>query len=451
MKLRIVHVLTFCILLVFSSSAVFSASSLPDKTVLEAVAHGNMAFAVDLYQRLCQKEGDLFFSPFSISSALAMTRAGACASTASQMDAVLYFTGLPEQQALHETFAAFLKTLNTSQEGLSLAISNSLWGHKNYAFLPAFLSQLEQAYGARLERVDFHAAAEARKQINDWVAKQTKDLIKDLLPDGIITPLTRLILVNAIYFKGMWEAAFDKDDTRDLPFYLRNGKAVRTPIMNRTGSYSYAEATDLQILEIPYKGGKVAMTIFLPAKPDGLAALENGLTADLLQQHVQSLSRVEKVNVYLPRFKSTGSFSLSETLKALGMTEAFSLEKADFSGMTEKRELAISEVVHKAFVDVSEEGTEAAAATAVVMQLRCAAPMEKKIPVFRADRPFLYVIRDLTHGNLLFMGRFARPAGEEIDPSTLKEQSSPAVIQTGSDLVPAPAPPAPTPDDTNRE
>ncbi len=421
--------------LLVSSCGLLSAVPAPSPETISAVAHGNTAFAVDLYQRLCQQDGNLFFSPFSISSALAMTRAGAAASTAQQMDAVLYFNGLPDPSALHETFAVFLQTLNSSGEAMKLSIANSLWGAKDYEFLPAFLKQLEQQYGAGLERVNFSNAEAARQQINDWVAGHTGDLIKDLIPPGLLTPLTRLVLVNAIYFKGMWETAFNKKATQEHLFYLAGGKAVKTPLMNRTGSFSYAETDEMQILEIPYKGGQVAMTIFLPAKVDTLPAFESGMTSDVLQNHLSALVPDRKVNVFLPRFKSTGSFSLSGSLKALGMTDAFSREAADFSGMTGKRDLMIDEVVHKAFCDVSEEGTEAAAATAVIMAPRSAAPRKDResIPIFRADRPFVYLIRDLKYGNILFMGRFSRPEGNVVAvPATGADTMQ--QVQPGGDL-----------------
>ncbi len=245
--------------------------------------------------------------------------------------------------------------------------------------------------------------------INQWVEKKTQDKIKDLLQPGALRSDTRLVLTNAIYFKGNWETQFDKAQTKNEVFFLSPSQTTTTPLMHREGSFSYFNGGTFQALEIPYKSKELSIIIFLPKDRGGLSEMEQSLTASNLQQWLHQLGPVPKVIVTLPKFKSTQQFELGSTLRAMGMPAAFG-GSADFSGMTGKRDFAISEVIHKAYIDVNEEGTEAAAATSVTMRAMAMRPVEQAPPVFRADHPFVFLIRDNRSDSILFMGRMANPA-----------------------------------------
>jgi len=380
------------------------AVKIPDKLM---VVQGNNEFALDLYAKLREQKGNLFFSPYSISTALAMTYAGARGETEKQMADVLHFT--LEQERLHPAFRALIKDLNPGKkEGYELVTANALWAQRGYEFLKPFLELTQKHYGAGLKEANFAGNTEAaRKTINTWVEQQTREKIKDLIQPGILTTLTRLVLTNAIYFKGDWASQFDQAQTKDAPFMLINGEKADVPTMNQTADFQYAEEKDFQALEMPYAGDRLAMTIFLPKKVDGIKALEKSLTEKNLRAWLRKL-RQRKVRVSLPRFKMTSQFQLNEVLHSMGMTDAFDLRRADFSGMDGTRDLFIRAVIHKAFVEVNEEGTEAAAATAVVVALRSA---PSRPPVFRADHPFVFLIRDTGTNSILFLGRMMNPKG----------------------------------------
>jgi len=367
-------------------------------------AEANTAFAIDLYAQLKKQEGNLFFSPYSISTALAMTYAGARGNTAAQMAEVLHFKLEPE--VLHRAFGQLVADLNEQGKkgAYELAVANALWGQKGYGFLKEFLDLTRENYGAGLNEVDFAGATEAvRQRINKWAEDETRGKIKDLIPKGVLTIATRLVLTNAIYFKGNWASQFKKEATRDAPFTLLDGEKVDVPMMDQREDFGYMERETFQALELPYVGEELSMVVLLPREVDGLTALEALLTAENLSEWLPAL-RKRKVQVYLPKFKMTSAFESSKALKSMGMTDAFSLALADFSGMNGGTEpLSISKVIHKAFVDVNEEGTEAAAATAVVVHGGMGAP------TFRADRPFLFLIRDNKSGSILFMGRVVNP------------------------------------------
>jgi len=368
------------------------------------VAEGCNRFAFDLYARLKSGEGNLFLSPYSISTALTMTYGGARGQTADQMAHVLHLPSSGE--AVHDAYGALQNDLNAAGGGgaFELVVANRLWGQKGFAFLPEFLSLLEARYGAGLEQVDFAGATEAARQtINAWVEKQTRDKIKELLKPGILGRETTLVLTNAIYFKGKWAEEFDEKATQDDDFFITPEKKVAAPLMHRAAKFGYFEGDGLQALELPYQGDRLAMVVLLPTAKDGLAALEAALSAEKVTEWLGKLHRRE-VRVALPRFKTTAEFSLKDTLVAMGMTDAFG--DADFSGMTGKKDLFISAVVHKAFVDVNEEGTEAAAATAVIM---AKGAMPEPTPEFRADHPLLFLIRDSRTGAILFLGRILDP------------------------------------------
>ena len=370
------------------------------------IARAGNEFTVKLYPRLAGAEGNVFFSPSSIHTALAMTYAGARGRTAEQMAETL---ALPRdrtqtlwaQQRLHKAYGELLGRFKPGKaKGYQLHVANALWGQKGYPWLKTFLSLTADNYGAGLREVDFKTAAEqARLTINKWVEDNTNDKIRDLIAPGILKPLTRLVLTNAIYFKGDWASRFEPKATRDAPFKLSGGKSVKVPMMFQKGQFGYFADRKALVLGMPYKGDELSMLVVLPAGKDTLAGLEKGLALAQIAGWIKSL-RKQEVRVYLPKFKLTCECELSKGLSALGMRDAFT-GKADFSGMNGRKDLFISAVLHKAFVDVNEEGTEAAGATAVVMKKTNGG----RRLVFRADRPFLFLIRHNATGAILFMGR----------------------------------------------
>jgi serine protease inhibitor len=372
-----------------------------------AVVEGDNAFAIALYGHLRGQNGNLFFSPESISTALAMVYAGARGDTAIEMAKTLHFTLPPER--LHPAMGALLSNLNATHESYQLSVANALWAQRGYTFLDDFLTLLKNDYGAGLMQVDFKNSTEAaRLTINQWVEQKTADKIKNLLQPGAVRSDTRLVLTNAIYFKGDWETQFDKAQTKVDDFHLSATQTTKAPLMHRQGSFNYFNAGTFQVLEIPYKSKELSMIIMLPNDSGGLSALEQSLTAANTQQWLRQLAPVSKVIVTMPKFKSTQEFQLSAVLAAMGMPQAFA-SSANFSGMTGKRDFAISAVIHKAYVDVNEEGTEAAAATAVTMRT-LAMRAEKPPVIFLADHPFVFLIRDNHSNGILFMGRMVNPA-----------------------------------------
>lgn len=388
-----------------------------------ALAAGN-DFALDLYNRLADSEGNLFFSPASVQTALAMTYAGAKSRTAAQMAKVLHVE--KAGQGIHPAFQSLLQQLNTprmfksyekvgdeikpvEKPAYELVIANALWGQQDYPWNQAFLTLTASNYGAGLRQVDFsNHPDEARKTINNWVEEKTRDRIKDLIAKGAISPMMRLILTNAIYFKAAWAEPFDDHATREMPFHVSESSQVSVSMMFQKEGFHYLETDSFQALELPYKAYELSMIVFLPKTMDGLDDFEKFLSAEKLDRWRAALHR-EEVEVYFPKFEFTSSFSLSKILKNLGMEDAFSPTSADFSGMTTAERIFISEVIHKAFVAVDEDGTTAAAATAVMMEAT-AMPMPKPEPkVFRADHPFLFCIFHNPTGKILFMGRVADP------------------------------------------
>ena len=369
------------------------------------VVQGNTEFALSLYAQLSTRAGNLFFSPFSLSTALAMTYAGARGQTAAQMATVLHFPA--NQQHLHSAFSTLGKDLHAESEtqGYQLHVANALWGQKGYHFREDFLTTTKTYYGAGLNEVDFHTAAEeARQTINTWVEQQTKDKIKDLIPPGAVDAFTRLVLTNAVYFKGDWLSPFMKPLTQEEEFKVSSDRHITVPLMHQTGFFNYCERDTFQALELPSVGEKLSLVVLLPKKVEGLTEFEQSLTTQNLTQWLPQLQRREVV-VTLPKFKVTAEFTLNEVLSRMGMPLAFSAA-ADFSGMSEKEAFNLSAVIHKAYVDVNEEGTEAAAATGIVMRATALGPP----PVtFRADHPFVFLIRDNGSGSILFLGRLVQP------------------------------------------
>ncbi len=377
---------------------------------VSGIVKGGNQFALELYQQLCSEEGNLFFSPSSISTALAMTYAGAAGETEAEMAKMLHFQ-MPNDQ-LHEgmkALQAFWRIPN-EENGIRLNMANRLWGQESYEFLPEFLGITRAQYGAELARLDFTQSEEARETINTWIEKETEDKITDLIPVGAVSSGTKLVLTNAVYFHGIWAEPFEKDRTKDEDFHLTAADKIKVPMMHRWDESRYGTIDDLQVLELPYGDSSLSMIVLLPKEIDGLADLEAKLTFQNVQRWTASLKHEDEVKVYLPKFKTTSQFEMSDTLKAMGMKSAFYANAADFSGMTGGKDLFISAVIHKAFVDVNEEGTEAAAATAVIMAPTAAPIQEPKEPlVFRADRPFVFMIRDNHNDTILFIGRIMNP------------------------------------------
>jgi serpin B len=370
----------------------------------DPAAAGN-AFAVDLYARLGADGRNLFFSPASVVYALAMTRTGARGTTAAEMDKVLHFA--PWDPDLAASFGDLMTRLTADRENAVLRLANRLYGQRGFGFRPEFISGLERNFGAGLAEVDFAGdAAAARGVINAWVSEQTGDRIRDLLPDGSLSAATRLVLVNAIYFLGDWRKPFPEDATQDAPFHRAAGGDVDVPFMHVTGTFGYAETDTVQILSLPYAGDDLDMVLVLPVAGTPLSDVESGLDAGTLAAWLAAPAAAE-VEVALPRLHLETKFDMGKTLEAMGMRTAFT-RAADFTGMTSAGNLMIDDVVHKAYLDVDEQGTEAAAATGVEMRLTSAVPVETR--KFTADRPFILLIRHAASGAVLFLGRVADPA-----------------------------------------
>ena len=378
------------------------------------VSAGSNLFAADLYRHLAADPDsagkNIFFSPYSISSALAITYEGARGTTADEIESVLH---LPTNETLRRSgFAGLDAALNCGDKIYTLRTANALWAEKTHTFLPEYVDTAERWYGANATGLDFITNPEgSRAAINRWVEEKTEDKIRDLLPADSIDPMTRLVITNAIYFKGTWVKQFDPAETTEEEFRVAPGKTVRVPMMHRTDEdaiYRYAETETLQALRMPYahgSGTELSMLVLLP-REDNLTVAEEALDPGTLAGIRDSLTD-RRVRVVFPKFTVETEYHLLGTLAAMGMPTAFSPD-ADFSGMDGTDMLFISEVVHKAFVDVSEEGAEAAAATGVVMNLK-SAPGGDTTPVFRADHPFIFLIVEEDSGTILFAGRVANP------------------------------------------
>ena len=376
---------------------------------LSDLVRGNNDFAFNLYQKLREEEsGNLFYSPYSISLALAMTYAGARGETERQISNALHFI-LP-QDKLHPAFNALDLQLASRGEGSSgrdgkgfrLNIANAIWGQQGYDFLQDFLDKLAENYGAGMRIANFTEAPEnSRVTINDWVAQQTEDKIKDLIPSGAIDNLTRLVLTNAIYFNAAWLHPFDERATADGDFHLLTGSSIKVPMMRQTESFGYAKNTGYQAVELLYDGSEISMVILLPDKGT-FDPFENTLNAELVSQISKNLSR-NRIELTMPPFEFEAQFKLGTMLQKMGISDAFNPQLADFSGMDGGKDLSISDAFHKAFVLVNENGTEAAAATGVVIGVTSLPP---RVTV---DRPFIFLIRDIATNTTLFVGRVIDP------------------------------------------
>ena len=393
------------VLLVFFIATVGQTNA-EENTMVEKMVLNNSSFAVSLYSHLKQIDGNLFFSPFSISAALAMTYAGAREKTANQMAATLHFNQKPDQ--LHLSMGELISRLNAVQKEseVDLSVANAIWAQKGYQFLDEFFRVVQQSYQADLNPVDFTTADAARQAINRWVEEQTHQKIKDLIPPGVLNALTRLVLVNAIYFKGFWDTQFKPEDTQEMAFWLSAETNVRVPMMHQEHQFGYWENEWLQMLEMPYKDEALSLIVLLPREKTGISMLEQKLTLENILRWQDQL-RKQKVKLFFPKFKIEAQFNLGQTLSAMGMPDAFDPHRADFSAMIGKKELFISAVIHKAFVEVNEEGTKAAAATGVVVGVTSIPPPS---PTFKADHPFIFLIRDNASGSILFLGRILDPS-----------------------------------------
>jgi serine protease inhibitor len=366
------------------------------KTDPKTLAENNNAFAFELYSKLQEQEGNLGVSPYSIFIGLAMLSIGARENTAAQIAHALHFS--LAQQNLHPTCAVLISQLASGDtKGLyQLKVANALWAQKGYKFLNTFTYMLGKNYRTELHEVDFKDSTEdAWATLQAWVIQQTKNKITDYFSSELFDEETQLVLINAMYFNGKWANKFSSNQTKNIPFYLSKDTSIEVPIMHQKGNFRYGEDDGNQILELPYAGNGLSMLILLPREFDGLAALEKKLSPDKLRQW--SEYEASEVDVYLPRFTITGEFSLKETLAALGVTDAFS-EDADFSGMNGKKDLSLQAVLHKAVVEVREEGTKASVSSGTSEFVR----------TFQADHPFLFLIKENRFGSLLFIGRITK-------------------------------------------
>ncbi len=392
-------------LLIFSFGILtFADSTFTTAENVTMVAKAENQFAIDLYGKLKSSEGNLFFSPFSIYDALAMTYVGAGGETESQMASVLHINMLRNE--FNTAFSSFLKKIGSDQNGdYTLDIANALWCQKGFDFLESYISTIKDYYAGELHTLDFSNGLKAAEEINGWVEEKTHGKIDKIV--GKIDPMTKLILINAVYFKGEWVAGFSTSLTKPATFYVKPDKTVEIPMMYREGKYGYMESANLQALVMPYKGDSLSMVVLLPKNRYGLSEVENTLSATNLERWIDEM-KTEKVKVYFPKFKLKTSYDLKKTLKSMGMADAFG--NANFSGMDGRKDLVISEIMHKAYIDVNEKGTEAAAVTTVVVKLTCSPYSHPKtIHVFRADHPFIFFIMNNRTGAILFMGRVFNP------------------------------------------
>jgi serine protease inhibitor len=369
----------------------------------ETVVEANNQFTFDLYKQLSKNDdGNIFYSPYSISAALAMTYEGGKGTTADEIESVFHF---PETNTLRPNFAAIYNEINEENAEHELKTGNALWIQHDFPLLEEYMERVENYYGGKAALLDFvNEVEKSRQTINSFIEEQTNGKIKDLIPAGYLNDMTRLILTNAIYFKGTWQWQFDEADTQKGIFRISDNETVETPMMHMDPEdveFNYAQTDNLQILELPYKGDTISMLILLPE--ENLGAIESSLTAEKIEEYKSQMKPTELSSISLPTFEFDTKYFMRNTLSALGMPTAFS-DNADFSGITGYRDLFISEVIHQAYVKVNEEGTEAAAATAVIMELT-AMPMN----VFRADHPFIFIIQEKESGNILFLGRVVDP------------------------------------------
>ncbi len=387
-----------------------------NQTNVDRLVQDNSAFAVDLYKKICTGKGNIFFSPYSISVAFSMIYAGTEGNTSSQMGNVLKFSLKREDiYPAFETLESRLKKIQAAGH-VRLNSVNSLWPQKDYTLLPKYLDITKKYYGISITPLDFRQAGkQAREKINNWVAIETQEKIQDIIPPGVLDDSTRLVLANAVYFKGNWERRFDSDLTQETPFFLSKDNNVQSKMMTQTGYYNYGANELLQILQLPYVGNELSMLVLLPRELDGLKSLEDQLSISSLNNWKSKMKQTEVV-IFIPKFRNLSSIGLKDTLVAMGMNDLFSPKNADLSGMAAfnpNNPLFLSEAIHKAFVEVGEEGTEAAAATAILGRVMGhESASERRPPTFRADHPFIFLIQENQTGSIVFIGRVSEPSAE---------------------------------------
>ncbi|XP_076992238.1 serpin B3-like [Tamandua tetradactyla] len=390
---------------------------------MNSLSYANTQFGLDLYQQLIKsKKGNIFFSPLNITSALSMLLLGARKNTALEIEKLLHFTEVTENvkgQAtkelvdstgnVHHQFQKLLTELKKPTDAYGLNIANGLYGEKSFQFLQDYLDNIKKFYLASVESVDFvNAAEECRKKINSWVESQTNGKIKDLFPRDSLDNTTKLVLASAIWFKGLWTQKFNKEYTKEGKFWVNKDTSKPVQMMKQRSSFNLAflEDEEAKILEMPYKGKELSMFVLLPNETDGLQKLEDKLTAEKLMEWMSSSNMSQRdVDLCFPRFKVEESYDLKTELRAMGMGDAFNPQNADLSGMTGGQDLVVSKILHKAYVEVTEEGTEAAAATGIVIVATSLPIIEK----FHCDHPFLYLISHCETKSILFIGRFSSP------------------------------------------
>jgi len=371
------------------------------------VAKGNNAFALDLYSRLGKKHGNVVYSPYSLSVALAMLHEGASGETGEQIAKTLHL--MMARDRLPESFAKLARDLQGDGEehAVKLVVANALWGQKGYPFVAEYLRSLERSFQSSLKEVDFASDPDrARMTINRWVEEQTNHKIRELLKTGQVRRSTQFVLANAIYFKGAWLHPFSDSNTRIGEFFMTAEDKARATMMRGTNIYRYADAGDVELLDLKYADGRTSFIIVLPKKIDGLAEVERGLTPARLEGLLKKM-KPRRVEAVIPRFKLHQGMNAAVELSGMGMPLAFS-EKADFSGIARAKKLSIGSLVHQAYLSLDEKGTEAAAATAIVVE-RVGKPAKTEPILFRANHPFLFLIRDSRTELILFLGRFVDP------------------------------------------
>jgi serpin B len=373
---------------------------------IQAIVEANNRFAIKLYRfyREKYKDDNIFFSPFSISSAFSILYEGARGKTAEEIRNVFLFPSRSDVR--REGYLTLYEEMNKPGKKYELSLANALWVQEDYRFLKEYLNLIEKYYGGKATNLDFRRDPEGSRQIiNKWVEEKTKEKIKDLLPQGSIDSLTRMVITNAIYFKGLWVFPFDKKKTSDADFKVSQDKIVKVKMMSlpRPQRFNYAETDELQILEMLYEGDELSMLVLLP-KENSLEKLEKELSLENLNKWRDMLQSKEVV-VYFPKLKIVRKYAMVDDLKKMGMPSVFDPSRADLSGLTGKRDLFVTAVYHQAYVDINEEGTEAAAATGIVVGRTA---VEKRI-IFRADHPFIFLIQDRRNENILFMGRVYNP------------------------------------------
>ncbi len=410
MRQSIVFTFIFIFLMMLASCshrAYKEGTDMDQGTEISKIAQGNNQFALDLLKEIPYESANMVISPFSISTALAMTYVGARNETLREMAEVMHFD--TDQVLFHANFGAYLNALDYSRnDDVQLNIANSIWAQQDYNFLQSFFDIVEDIYDSKTFQVDFRANREVvRKEINDWVYDETREKIEDLIAPGVLTDDTRMVLVNAIHFLGPWLKEFDPEQTRENHFYLQGREFVMADFMHSTDTLPYFEDEGMQLLEIPYSENNFSMVILLPKESLQMEAIEKSLSSDDFENMLNSLESTE-IDVFIPKFEAETKLDLEEVLIGMGMAQPFN-RYADFSGMTGDLDLKIDKVIHQAMIEVAEEGTEAAAATAVVIIRKTSIDPDPR-KAFIANKPFLFFIKENQHNSILFAGRVMNPS-----------------------------------------